>query len=138
MKQSISDLCGVCHESKETIQCIITGCFKLALTDYTCKHNQIEKIFFQLLTKSYGLFTSFCPYYKFEPLLVLKNRTVMLYWCVSVGRLAGMSKMSDLDFRCLTHSPQMSYRNSIDLRGGGGRSQGCLCSSQLTFIPIKS
>jgi hypothetical protein len=48
-KKYNDDRCRLCHKCKETVTHIISGCQKIAGTDYTERHNQVAKIILQKL-----------------------------------------------------------------------------------------
>ena len=72
--------CRACNKDLETIHHIISGCQNLASDAYTNRHNQVAKIVYQQLVKTYNLLKSFPPYYKFQPPPVLENDKCILYW----------------------------------------------------------
>jgi len=50
-----SDKCRVCGEKPETIQHIISGCEKLAPTEYKERHDNVAKIVQMTLLEEYNL-----------------------------------------------------------------------------------
>lgn len=74
------DRCRLCHGYKENIAHILSGCTKLAGTEYTHRHNQVAKIIHQKLAKKHNLIEETVPYYKYTPKTIIENKSHTLYW----------------------------------------------------------
>lgn len=79
-----NDMCRKCHQFKETIDHITSGCKILAGTDYTERHNMAGRIIHQALAKTYKLITEERPYYKYTPNTIIDTNEYKLYWDVEI------------------------------------------------------
>ena len=75
-----NDNCRLCNKYKENISHILSGCIKLAGSDYTHRHNQVAKIIHQKIAKNNNLIEDTVPYYKYVPKTVIESKTHTLYW----------------------------------------------------------
>lgn len=81
LKLDVTDKCRKCGLVGETIEHITAGCTALAESSYLGKHNQVAKLVHQQLEIKYERFDVMPPpYYKYNPLPVIENHNVVLYW----------------------------------------------------------
>lgn len=71
-KNTNNDIQQICVGS-ENIYHILSGCERLANTDYFLLHNQVTNIIHQKLSLKFGLLHSYNPYYQYKPQAVLNN-----------------------------------------------------------------
>nr|CAI5833294.1 unnamed protein product [Callosobruchus analis] len=80
----VDDNCRKCHQQKETIDHITSGCRTLAGTEYTARHNSAAKVIHQALATTNQLIENNNPYYNYTPTSVLENNRYKLYWDVEI------------------------------------------------------
>ncbi|VEN43616.1 unnamed protein product [Callosobruchus maculatus] len=78
------DNCRKCHQQKETIDHITSGCKTLAGTEYTARHISAAKVIHQALATTNKLIENTYPYYNYTPTSVLENDRYKLYWDVEI------------------------------------------------------
>nr|CAI5864221.1 unnamed protein product [Callosobruchus analis] len=78
------DNCRKCHQQKETIDHITSGCRTLAGTEYIARHNSAAKVIHQALATTNQLIENNDPYYNYTPTSVLENNQYKLYWDVEI------------------------------------------------------
>nr|CAI5828319.1 unnamed protein product [Callosobruchus analis] len=78
------DNCRKCHQQKETIDHITSGCRALAGTEYIARHNSAANVIHQALATTNQLIENNDPYYNYAPTSVLENNQYKLYWDVEI------------------------------------------------------
>lgn len=79
MKISNDPMCRMCKNNEETVSHLLSGCSKLAGTDYTTRHNEVGKILHRNICTQYEIQTSE-QYWRHQPQSVTENEKVKLLW----------------------------------------------------------
>ncbi|XP_078050794.1 uncharacterized protein LOC144477179 [Augochlora pura] len=75
-----NDTCRKCHQTKETIDHIISGCKLMAGQEHVDRHNIAAKIIHQTIKQAYEISTNNIPYYNYTPETIIENENYMIYW----------------------------------------------------------
>lgn len=75
-------MCRMCNQHSETVAHLISGCSKLAATDYTNRHNQVASLVYRAICTEYDL--EYSKDWRVEPEKVILNDSVKLLWDFSI------------------------------------------------------
>ena len=78
-KDGTSPTCRMCQEANETVTHIVSGCKKLAQTDYKARHDRVATAVHWCLAKKYG-FTHTNQWYEHRAEPVMENEQAKLLW----------------------------------------------------------
>ena len=79
LKTSQDPKCRMCKNKDETVSHLLTGCSKLAPTEYIRRHNEVARLVHRNICESYNIEVR-RPRWKHEPEAVTENQEVKILW----------------------------------------------------------
>ena len=83
MKTNNDPKCRLCKENDETTAHLLTGCQKLAASEYLRRHNEVAKIIHRPICNEYGIPVE-DQYWKHMPLAVTETDQVKILWDMEI------------------------------------------------------